>query len=147
MSFMQRFTLSGAWITFDTREGGHVLPADVVLAPAALASVLHSWGYKGEERDAARSELINVLRELGYSDIHRETLDIRIGWGARYSAPGYMDCTDWCGPYLTCQEAEQEADRLYGDADAAPDAECTVCHKMYYSGEGHPSLAICAGCR
>lgn len=31
----------------------------------------------------------------------------RCGWGARMSAPGYMDCTDWC-VYDTEKEAWQE---------------------------------------
>lgn len=39
------------------------------------------------------------------------------GWCARYSAPGYMDCTDWCGPYPTREQAERECEALYGDDD------------------------------
>ncbi len=26
------------------------------------------------------------------------------------------------------------------------DAECTECHRMYYSGTGHPTIALCHGC-
>jgi hypothetical protein len=36
------------------------------------------------------------------------------GWFCRYSAPGYMDCTDWIGPYETEEEAIEECEALYG---------------------------------
>lgn len=35
----------------------------------------------------------------------------RTGWYARLSAPGYLDCTDWVGPF----ETEEEADGYLGD--------------------------------
>ena len=31
--------------------------------------------------------------------------------------------------------------------DPEPDVECSSCGKMFVSGTGHPSLAICGGCR
>lgn len=31
------------------------------------------------------------------------------GWYVRLSAPGYLDCTDWCGPFETKEEARREA--------------------------------------
>ena len=31
--------------------------------------------------------------------------DAEAGWYSRLSAPGYLDCTDWSGPF----ESEQEA--------------------------------------
>ena len=39
------------------------------------------------------------------------------GWFARLSAPGYMDCTDWIGPYDTEEEAIEELDALYGEEE------------------------------
>lgn len=33
--------------------------------------------------------------------------EARAGWYSRLSAPGYMDCTDWDGPYPTESEAAQ----------------------------------------
>lgn len=35
------------------------------------------------------------------------------GWYARLSAPGYMDCTDWTGPYPRAWQALREVCRLY----------------------------------
>lgn len=39
---------------------------------------------------------------------------------ARYSAPGYMDCTSSVGPFYTAAEALRECFRLYGD-DCSPE--------------------------
>lgn len=43
----------------------------------------------------------------GYADlIDGETLEpCGPGYFARLTAPGYMDCTDWAGPYDTLEEA------------------------------------------
>jgi hypothetical protein len=35
------------------------------------------------------------------------------GFYARLSAPGYMDCTDWSGPFETEEEAVAELIKLY----------------------------------
>lgn len=36
------------------------------------------------------------------------------GWFVRFSAPGYMDCTDWNGPYDSDLHAIRELDEQYG---------------------------------
>jgi hypothetical protein len=46
------------------------------------------------------------------------TVQLIDGWCGRYSAPGYLDCTDWCGPFDTRKEAREETIRLYGNEDA-----------------------------
>lgn len=38
-------------------------------------------------------------------------------WFARYSAPGYLDATDWMGPYDSAEEAEAECRSVYGDEE------------------------------
>lgn len=45
------------------------------------------------------------------------------GWYARLSAPGYLDCTDWNGPYDTAEqalEAVKEFHGVDGDDDSCP---------------------------
>ena len=37
------------------------------------------------------------------------------GWYSRLSAPGYMDCTEWSGPFETELEAVLDLHELYGD--------------------------------
>lgn len=39
------------------------------------------------------------------------------GWFCRLSAPGYMDCTEWSGPFETIEEAKAEIESMY-DVDA-----------------------------
>lgn len=34
------------------------------------------------------------------------------GWGARLSAPGYLDCTDWC-VFDTAEEAKEHLREMY----------------------------------
>lgn len=37
------------------------------------------------------------------------------GWYSRLSAPGYLDCTEWSGPYETEDEALEDLFEMYGD--------------------------------
>jgi len=37
------------------------------------------------------------------------------GWYFRLSAPGYLDCTDWTGPYETEEEANEALAICYED--------------------------------
>jgi hypothetical protein len=64
-----------------------------------------------------------------------DSVELRHAWGARYSAPGYLDCTDWCLGE-TEEEAVQECKDLYGDDEdeqesdddgfLAPDSDTTA---------------------
>ena len=36
------------------------------------------------------------------------------GWFARLSAPGYLDCTDWSGPFASPAEASGYLREMYG---------------------------------
>ena len=48
----------------------------------------------------------DLVTEADSSDLDSDRLSSRAtGWCARLSAPGYMDCTEWCGPYRTEAEA------------------------------------------
>ncbi len=42
---------------------------------------------------------------------------IEAGWYSRLSAPGYMDCTEWQGPYPNAFRALRDVCRTY-DVDA-----------------------------
>ena len=37
------------------------------------------------------------------------------GWLVRLSAPGYLDCTDWMGPFSTENEAVEALVEAYGE--------------------------------
>jgi hypothetical protein len=45
----------------------------------------------------------------------------RAGWYSRLSAAGYLDCTDWSGPFETSEAALQYVCELY-DVDANEDS-------------------------
>lgn len=54
-----------------------------------------------------------------------EDVETVFGWFARLSAPGYMDCTEWSGPFDTEEEAIAECKDMYGDDEPSttdPDA-------------------------
>ena len=55
----------------------------------------------------------------GIIDCDRDTGEpmvtlLKAQWLARLSAPGYMDCTDWCA-FGTRKEAEEYLIEMYGD--------------------------------
>lgn len=50
-------------------------------------------------------------------------LELVRGWFGRLSAPGYMDCTDWSGPFDSEEEALESIKELYGDDEDESDYE------------------------
>ena len=58
--------------------------------------------------------------ELQESDIGSEGNEA--GWYHRLSAPGYLDCTDWTGPFTTEEEANSDLCDMYGDDIEMPPA-------------------------
>lgn len=90
MSFMQPETYFGEVQRINnTREGDIVTPR----------------GYEQYD-DATAAEEYNVEPE----DVVTES-----GWYARLSAPGYLDCTEWSGPFDTEEEAIEELKEMHGD--------------------------------
>ena len=45
------------------------------------------------------------------------------GWYGRLSAPGYLDCTDWSGPYQSEQEADDALNGMYDGEPIVDDIE------------------------
>ena len=84
--FMQKQIVSMTCWIVDTNIGTEVIPKD--------------WTDKDSLLDYTEGSTINWIAEEN-------------GFYARLSAPGYMDCTDWSGPYDTEQEAMTELDSLY----------------------------------
>jgi len=78
----------GTWVVVDGPMGTEVIPQDVC-------------GEIPTSQD--RCPIPDALRD--YCE-NREAYSIgtRTGWGARYSAPGYLDCTEW-----TLFDTEEEA--------------------------------------
>jgi hypothetical protein len=45
-----------------------------------------------------------------------DSIELIVGFGARLSAPGYMDCTDW-SVYPSLKEAQEALAEMFGDDD------------------------------
>jgi hypothetical protein len=86
----------GDWVEIEGNYDTICLPADIV--------------GKLPDDFAARVE---AVRKFIYSTtIYNVT--VRKGWGARFSAPGYLDCTEW-SVFDTKEEAEEYIESLMGD--------------------------------
>ena len=112
MSFMQRqVTVKRKWYEIETNAGTWFVDVDDVdggkFAEALSGGLeLDTWALKTLEPDY-----------LKYTEGSRLAgLSVREGYGARLSAPGYMDCTEW-SVFDTEAEAEAHLDETYGDDD------------------------------
>ena len=104
MSFMQPEITFETFEIFETRQGTVCLP----YATISMDEILKELNY---ETDPAHC-LVDLAqaREAGIYDVKK-------GWFARLSAPGYMDATDWSGPFNSEKEAKQYLIDTYGEDD------------------------------
>jgi hypothetical protein len=68
--------------------------------------------------DAQADEFMQPVAEYLDASEAREFTDdttASAGWYSRLSAPGYLDCTDWSGPYETESEALEALYEMFGD--------------------------------
>ena len=104
MSFMQQqVTHKQRWIRAETSQGTDFLPTDLV-------GDLMNSGYSDESDEADRATLQQ------YCEGTVESWESLLGYGARLSAPGYMDCTEWV-VFDTAEEAEAYLDETYPEDD------------------------------
>jgi hypothetical protein len=100
MSFMQKqVTVKQSWWQVETSIGTEIVPADLVSQEPADSSAFEDYC----EGQVQSWELIQ-------------------GYGARLSAPGYMDCTEWT-VFDSPEEAEQYLDEMYGDEEEEQSCE------------------------
>jgi hypothetical protein len=62
------------------------------------------------------------LHDLVEDEDEGELIEQIKGYGARLSAPGYLDCTEW-GVYDTKAEAKAALDEMYGDDEDEDEAD------------------------
>jgi hypothetical protein len=101
MPFMEPQIEHGNWIVVDGPEGSEAIPADLV----------------GNDLEEYHGPLAPLPESLTMFCENRKAWDIKRieGWGARLSAPGYLDCTPW-----TVFSSEKEA-QDYLDEQAEDD--------------------------
>ena len=96
MGFMQAVVEEGQWYVVETSQGTEVVPAEVI-----------------GQRDPPLEAFADFVEG------EPESYALRDGFGARTSAPGYMDATEW-----TFHETERAAwDQLVADH---PDVFCWI---------------------
>ena len=90
MSHMRLQVIQGDWIEINGRDGTEWIEAD--LAPLRPGHSLPTHGQ---------------LAQYVQGSLRGAVITMRRGWyGARYSAPGYMDRTDW----IVCRTEAQARD-------------------------------------
>jgi hypothetical protein len=89
------------WYEIDGDQGTEFVPYDLIgeLADTSVFATLNSHDVPDELRDYVRSS-----RSFATSIIE--------GFGARLSAPGYLDCTDW-SVFPTQEEAGEDLVQTY----------------------------------
>lgn len=90
MSFMQRQVVYGKWVRVESCGEITYIPREVVGQEVTAETVAPYLDHEVDEND---------------------DMEVVFGHGARLSAPGYMDCTDWC-VFGTDKEAEAYLDTL-----------------------------------
>ena len=96
MSFMQPEIEFGTWFIVDGPRGTEYVPTDIV-------GELDLADYQSNPLVVETFEIPSELAD--YCDNSEAySIEKRDGWGARLSAPGYLDCTPW-----TIFDSEEEA--------------------------------------
>ena len=94
----------GAMWSLDTDTGRELVDVDLITPRRGMTQL------SSEELHAIFGDYIEG------DEIY--SVEIERGWFARLSAPGYMDRTDWGGPYKTKREAKDYIEEMY---DVDPD--------------------------
>lgn len=115
MAFMTIHTMKDLWYSVETRNGTDFIPASVC-GDLDIP--------KGEEYDSDSpkwEELCAAVRD--YCEGKPEAIEcIGEQWAARYSAAGYLDCTDWVLADSE-EEAVAECEAMYGDDEEDEEEE------------------------
>jgi hypothetical protein len=108
MGFMEnQVTVKQTWLEIDGDNGSTFVPFDVLTMDEV--NVVTETKF-----DVSEETLNEAVGKYYEGTIH--STSIRIGYGARQSAPGYLDCTEW-EVFDTEQEAEDYLTEMYGDDD------------------------------
>jgi hypothetical protein len=134
MAFMEhQITDKQYWYEVDGPQGTEYIPADVVGCMTTVGNTV---------RVSTVEELRMIDGELPDSDNCRYPvpsaladycenkeawrIDLIQGYGARISAPGYMDRTEW-SVFDTPEKAQEYLDKYYPDEDEYEDDGCEDC--------------------
>ncbi|MEK6832731.1 MAG: hypothetical protein AABY32_01675 [Nanoarchaeota archaeon] len=104
---MEKQVEYGTWIEVNTNCGISFFPADLLDNKDII------YLKNNPDVDDIPNQLIDKIKQyIEGNEIW--TVEVTDGYGARLSAPGYMDCTEW-SVFETEQEAIDYIDEFYGD--------------------------------
>lgn len=130
MAFMEIETTFGVWYIVDVDGESHYVPPGLISLPIEIGQTADEDTHGGKPTDDEGGnewdDMLRAVRDYVEVDVFRagRWVEIRAweGWGARYSAPGYMDATDWVLGDSE-EEAEEECRSLYGEEEEGEGAE------------------------
>jgi hypothetical protein len=125
MPFMQQqITRKLTWLEVETSQGIDFLDAsDFGFQWSSLA--VKPWGDQDESEQEGFEE---ALEDYVNGEVYSVTL--RVGYGARLSAPGYMDCTEWA-VFDTKEEAQAYLDETYPEDEDEYEVICGNIGSVY----------------
>ena len=107
MAFMGPEIIEDVFVTVETRDGTWNFPADCIGSLAACD--IGPDDARFEELSAACADYVEGRRPF-------ERIEVRSGFGARFSAPGYLDCSEW-SVHPTLADAIEELANQAGDCE------------------------------
>jgi hypothetical protein len=127
MSFMQPEVVHGQWYEVDGGCGTEYIPADLVgtvtvtspdgtvVKRPPTVDELRGLDEPEEDEDSVRFPVPTALRDY-CQNLTCWSINLIEGWGARLSAPGYLDCTEW-----TVWDTREEAVESFNSYDEGDD--------------------------
>lgn len=112
MSHLQPQAVYDLFLVCETTGGVEMFPADLVGVEEPFPEVILSTDASTDPVDADMVGRMEPYLNHGYELLSVECVK---GWFARLSAPGYMDCTEWCGPFPSEDAALAHLEEMYGE--------------------------------
>lgn len=135
MSHMKPDIQFGVFDIIETKNGTQIVPIGTYCDDEILKLIDNTNVH----------DLITALNKGLYNQLE--------GWFARFSAPGYMDCTDWNGPYDSELHAMRELDEQYGpledeDLEGTDFTTCgnVQCGRIVYNKDFYKDKNKCIEC-
>lgn len=111
VSHLKPQAVHALFLVCETTCGVEMFPADLVGVEEPFPEVILSTDSSTDPVDADMVARMEPYLSWG-ALISAEAVR---GWFARMSAPGYMDRTDWCGPFPSEAAALARLEEMYGE--------------------------------